>query len=43
MCIIVVKEKNKDLPKLSYLENCFDNNPDGMGFMYTDKGKVIMF
>lgn len=42
MCIIVVKEKDKNLPKLDYLQNCFDNNPDGMGFMYTDKGKVII-
>ena len=42
MCIIVVKEKDKKLPKLEYLENCFENNPDGMGFMYTNKGKVII-
>lgn len=42
MCIIVVKDKDKKLPKTEYLENCFDNNPDGAGFMYTDKGKVII-
>lgn len=42
MCIIVCKNKSAPLPKLQYLKNCFDNNPDGMGFMYTDKGKVII-
>ncbi len=42
MCIIVVKDKNKPLPKLEYLKNCFDNNPDGMGFMYLKHNKVII-
>lgn len=42
MCIIVVKDKYNSLPKTEYLENCFDNNPDGAGFMYTKRGKVII-
>lgn len=42
MCIIVVKDKDKQLPKLEYLENCFDSNPDGAGFMYTKQNKVII-
>ena len=42
MCIIVVKDKNKPLPKLEYLKNCFENNPDGMGFMYLKHNKVII-
>ena len=42
MCIIVVKDKNKPLPKLEYLKNCFENNPDGMGFMYLKNNKVII-
>lgn len=42
MCIIVVKDKFNPLPKEEYLKNCFDNNPDGAGFMYTKQGKVII-
>lgn len=42
MCIIVVKDKHNPLPKASYLENCFDNNPDGAGFMYTKRNKVVI-
>lgn len=42
MCIIVVKDKNKPLPKKEYLKNCFENNPDGMGFMYLKHNKVII-
>lgn len=36
MCIIVAKDKITPLPKEEYLKNCFDNNPDGAGFMYVD-------
>lgn len=42
MCIIVSKEKYKKIPKKTILENCFDNNPDGAGFMYTYNNKVII-
>lgn len=42
MCIIVVKDKNNPLPKMEYLKNCFENNPDGMGFMYLKNNKVII-
>lgn len=42
MCIIVVKDKKNKLPKEEYLRNCFENNPDGAGFMYTKKGSVII-
>lgn len=34
MCIIVSKEKNKNIPSREILENCFNNNSDGAGFMY---------
>lgn len=40
MCIIVAKEKNVDLPSKEILKECFTNNPDGAGFMYTRKNKV---
>lgn len=42
MCIIVSKEKYKEIPKKKILKNCFENNPDGAGFMYTYNGKVIV-
>lgn len=42
MCIIVVKEKDKSLPQEKYLKNCFDNNPDGAGFMYVDNKQVVI-
>lgn len=42
MCIIVAKDKMTKLPKDEYLKNCFDNNPDGAGFMYVDNEKVII-
>lgn len=34
MCIIVVKKENIAFPNKKTLQNCFDNNPDGAGFMY---------
>ena len=42
MCIIVAKKKEVELPKIEYLENCFDFNNDGAGFMYVDRGKVVI-
>ena len=42
MCIIVAKKKEVELPEIEYLENSFDFNNDGAGFMYVDKGKVVI-
>lgn len=42
MCIIVAKDKITPLPHEKYLKNCFDNNPDGAGFMYVNNDKVII-
>ena len=42
MCIIVVKDKKTPLPRIEHLKNCFENNPDGMGFMYINHNKVII-
>lgn len=42
MCIIVAKEKYAPLPSKQILRNCFDNNDDGAGFMYTHNGKVVI-
>lgn len=42
MCVIIIKDKKTKLPKREHLENCFDNNPDGAGFMYTDGGRVVI-
>lgn len=42
MCIIVAKDRKAPLPTKQVLKNCFDNNSDGAGFMYTYNGNVII-
>lgn len=34
MCVIVAKKKGVEAPSFEILKNCFNNNPDGAGFMY---------
>lgn len=41
MCILIVKEKENQLPSKKRLEICFENNSDGCGFAYVKDGKVI--
>ena len=36
MCVIVVKNKGVAMPTMENLRDCFDHNPDGAGFMYTN-------
>ena len=40
MCIIVAKPMGVSMPSKQTLLNCFTNNPDGAGFMYSD-GKSV--
>jgi hypothetical protein len=40
MCIIAIKESGIEFPNIETMYNCFDNNPDGAGFMYPRAGKV---
>lgn len=40
MCIIVAKNAGIKMPSMDILRNCFDNNPDGAGFMLAD-GKAV--
>lgn len=40
MCIILYKPKGEKLPKKETLKNCFINNSDGAGFMFTKNNKV---
>lgn len=40
MCIIAYKPLNVAFPEEAILQNCFDNNSDGAGFMYAFKGEV---
>lgn len=42
MCIIVVKPAGKARPDVKTLGNCMDNNPDGAGYMFSRKGKVVI-
>lgn len=41
MCIIVIKHARVELP--ASLKNCFNNNPDGAGFMFVHKNQVMGF
>lgn len=36
MCVIVVKNKGVKMPSMDILKKCFDHNPDGAGYMYTN-------
>ena len=42
MCIIVSKEKGKQLPTKATLKECFERNSDGAGIMYVEKGSVVI-
>ena len=42
MCVIIIKEKNETLPRKEILENCFDRNSHGAGFMYVESGRVVI-
>ncbi len=42
MCVIVAKNTGCDLPKKEILQNCYINNPDGAGIMYTKNNKVVI-
>lgn len=35
MCIIIYKPRGQRMPSAETLKNCFTNNPDGAGFMYS--------
>lgn len=41
MCIIVIQPIKKDIDRQT-LENCFTNNPDGAGYMFTDNKQLIV-
>jgi len=43
MCIIVAKNAGIKMPSTETLSNCFDNNPDGAGFMLAAKNMVYGF
>lgn len=40
MCIIIAKPANAEMPARSVLETCWNNNPDGAGFMWTEEARV---
>jgi len=39
MCIIAIKPEGISIPT-ERLKTCWDNNPDGVGFMYSEAGKL---
>lgn len=43
MCIIVYKPANEKFPSWNTLKNCFNNNPDGAGFMFADEFGVHIY
>lgn len=42
MCVIMSKPQNVAFPEERILKNCWDNNPDMGGFMYTLNGNVYI-
>tara|TARA_R100001126_G_scaffold35060_1_gene19588 strand:+ start:3363 stop:4220 length:858 start_codon:yes stop_codon:yes gene_type:complete len=40
MCIAIIKPKGKDIPSKEYIENSFDNNPDGGGYAVKRNGYI---
>ena len=40
MCVIAYKPLNVAFPEEKILQNCFENNSDGAGFMYSYQGEV---
>lgn len=43
MCIITIKPRGKKLQDKKVLENCFDNNRDGAGYMFVnDNNEVVI-
>ena len=43
MCIIIAKNADIPMPSTKILRNCFENNPDGAGFMLAAKNSVYGF
>lgn len=41
MCIAILNNRNK--LKKEYLNNCWENNPEGAGLLYNNKGKLTVF
>ena len=42
MCIAILKPKGRQLKK-KVLKTCFENNPDGSGFMFSDSGRLNIY
>ena len=42
MCIAIVKPKFADFPSEQQFKNCFNTNPHGCGFMYSDGENLII-
>lgn len=40
MCIIVYKPEGAAMPSTDTLRRCFEENPDGAGFMWPERGRV---
>jgi hypothetical protein len=43
MCVIVVSPHNEPRVRPEYLENCAENNDDGMGIAYVDNGFIKVY
>lgn len=42
MCIIAIKDKGVELPNRRQLKMCWDNNPDGAGYMFPSNEQVVI-
>ena len=42
MCVILYKPNNVAMPTKDILKTCYDNNPDGAGYMYSNDNNVVI-
>lgn len=42
MCVIAIKPKNKDIQSKQILQQCFNINRDGAGYMFVNKNKEVV-
>lgn len=42
MCVILYKPNNVRMPDKAVLKTCYDNNPDGAGYMYSKDNNVFI-
>ena len=42
MCVVICKQKEQAKPSKDFLQKAWDHNPDGAGYMYIEKNRVVI-